>query len=161
MAEIKNLEEIIQTIVPLRTSGSQIVLANGAFDLFHVGHLRYLKGAKAEGDILVVAINSDSSVRAAKGSERPIVPQDERAEIISALSCVDFILIFSDLNVERIIRELRPDIHAKGTDYTADSVPEAEIVRSVGGRVAIVGDPKDHSTTETLAKLGELEKGEA
>ena len=136
-----------------RQRGRRIVLANGAFDLLHVGHVRYLQGAAAEGDILVVAVNSDHSVRLSKGPDRPVVPEAERAELIAALSGVDHVVVFDDKTVEGILRALRPDVHAKGTDYTADSVPEAALVRSLGGEVRIVGDPKDHSTTEMIRRL--------
>ena len=136
-----------------RQQGRRIVLANGAFDLLHVGHVRYLQGAAAEGDILVVAVNSDHSVRLSKGPDRPVVPEAERAELIAALSGVDHVVVFDDKTVEGILRALRPDVHAKGTDYTADSVPEAALVRSLGGEVRIVGDPKDHSTTEMIRRL--------
>jgi rfaE bifunctional protein nucleotidyltransferase chain/domain len=125
-------------------------LANGGFDLLHVGHVRYLTGAKALGGRLVVAINSDESVRALKGEGRPIMPADERAEIVAALADVDVVVIFSELNVREIIREIRPDIQAKGTDYTADTVPERDAVTEYGGRVEIVGDPKDHSSSEII-----------
>jgi D-glycero-beta-D-manno-heptose 1-phosphate adenylyltransferase len=136
-----------------RQQGRRVVLANGAFDLLHVGHVRYLQGAAAEGDILVVAVNSDHSVRLSKGPDRPVVPEAERAELIAALSGVDHVVVFDDKTVEGILRALRPDVHAKGTDYTADSVPEAALVRSLGGEVRIVGDPKDHSTTEMIRRL--------
>jgi D-glycero-beta-D-manno-heptose 1-phosphate adenylyltransferase len=133
-----------------RRAGERIILANGNFDLLHVGHVRYLRGAKALGGKLVVAINSDQSVRALKGEGRPIMPEQERAEIVSALADVDAVIVFPELDVRSIIREIRPDIHAKGTDYTADSVPERDVVADCGGRVAIVGDPKDHSTSEII-----------
>ncbi|HEV3513372.1 MAG TPA: adenylyltransferase/cytidyltransferase family protein [Candidatus Sulfotelmatobacter sp.] len=133
-----------------RRAGERITLANGNFDLLHVGHVRYLAGAKALGGKLVVAINSDESVRALKSEGRPIMPQDERAEIVAALADVDAVVIFPELDVRAIIREIRPDIQAKGTDYTADSVPERDAVAEYGGRVAIVGDAKDHSTSEII-----------
>lgn len=133
-----------------RRRGEQIVLANGNFDLLHVGHVRYLREAKALGGRLVVAINSDKSVRALKGEGRPIIPENERAEIVAALSDVDAVVIFAEPDVRAIIREIRPDIQAKGTDYTVDSVPERDAVAEYGGRVAIVGDPKDHSTSEII-----------
>jgi rfaE bifunctional protein nucleotidyltransferase chain/domain len=133
-----------------RRAGERITLANGTFDLLHVGHVRYLRGAKALGGRLVVAINSDESVRALKGEGRPIMPAEERAEIVAALADVDVVIIFPELDVRAIIREIRPDIQAKGTDYTADSVPERDAVTEYGGRVEIVGDPKDHSTTEII-----------
>lgn len=133
-----------------RRAGERVTLANGNFDLLHVGHVRYLRGAKALGGKLVVAINSDESVRALKGEGRPIMPEDERAEIVAALADVDAVVIFPELDVRDIIREIHPDVQAKGTDYTVDSVPERDAVTEYGGRVAIVGDPKDHSTTEII-----------
>jgi rfaE bifunctional protein nucleotidyltransferase chain/domain len=136
-----------------RRAGERITLANGNFDLLHVGHVRYLRAAKALGGKLVVAINSDESVRALKGDGRPIMPADERAEIVAALADVDAVVIFPELDVSAIIREIRPDIQAKGTDYTADSVPERDVVVENGGRVAIVGDRKDHSTSEIVQHL--------
>jgi D-glycero-beta-D-manno-heptose 1-phosphate adenylyltransferase len=133
-----------------RRSGEQIILANGAFDLLHVGHVRYLNAAKTLGGKLMVAVNSDASVRALKGEGRPVIPEQERAEIVAALEAVDAVVIFPELDVRAIIREIRPDIHAKGTDYTADSVPERDAVLECGGRVEIVGDPKDHSSSEII-----------
>jgi rfaE bifunctional protein nucleotidyltransferase chain/domain len=133
-----------------RAAGEHIVLANGNFDLLHVGHVRYLRGAKELGGKLIAAINSDESVRTLKGEGRPIMPAEERAEIVAALSDVDAVIIFPELDVRPLIREIRPDIHAKGTDYTVDSVPERDTVAECGGRVAIVGDSKDHSTGELL-----------
>jgi len=130
-----------------RRAGERIVLANGNFDLLHVGHVRYLRGAKELGGKLVVAINSDESVRTLRGEGRPIMPAEERAEIVAALADVDAVVIFSELDVRGLIREIRPDIQAKGTDYTAESVPERDAVAEYGGRVAIVGDAKDHSTS--------------
>ncbi len=136
-----------------RRAGEHITLANGNFDLLHVGHVRYLQGAKALGGRLVVAINSDESVRALKGENRPVMPEHERAEIVAALADVDAVVIFPELDVRAIIREIRPDIQAKGTDYAVDSVPERDTVAEYGGRIAIVGDPKDHSTSEILRSL--------
>src|SRR6201993_4946098 len=133
-----------------RRNGESITLANGNFDLLHVGHVRYLRGAKALGGRLVVAINSDESVRALKSEGRPIMPAEERAEIVGALADVDAVVIFPELDVRAIIREIHPDIQAKGTDYTAESVPEADVVREYGGRVAIVGDPKNHSASDII-----------
>jgi rfaE bifunctional protein nucleotidyltransferase chain/domain len=138
-----------------RRAGERIILANGNFDLLHVGHVRYLRGAKALGGKLVVAINSDESVRALKGDGRPIMPAEERAEIVAALGDVDAVVIFSELDVRSIIHEIHPDIQAKGTDYTVDSVPERDTVMQYGGRVEIVGDAKDHSTSEIIrSRLG-------
>jgi D-glycero-beta-D-manno-heptose 1-phosphate adenylyltransferase len=148
--KILSREGLRQRVEEWRRAGEQITLANGNFDLLHVGHVRYLHGAKALGGKLVVAINSDDSVRALKGEGRPIMPANERAEIIAALAGIDAVVIFSELDVRAIIREIRPDIQAKGTDYTADSVPERDTVAEYGGRVEIVGDAKDHSTSEIL-----------
>jgi D-glycero-beta-D-manno-heptose 1-phosphate adenylyltransferase len=136
-----------------RSRGEQIVLTNGCFDLLHVGHIRYLHGAKALGGKLVVAINSDASVRKLKGEGRPAMPEGERAEILAALSDVDAIVVFDEPDVRAIIREIHPDVQAKGTDYTRENVPERDEVTAYGGRVEIVGDPKEHSTTEILALL--------
>jgi rfaE bifunctional protein nucleotidyltransferase chain/domain len=136
-----------------RRKGARIVLTNGCFDLFHVGHIRYLAGAKALGDVLIVGINSDEQVRKLKGETRPFMPERERAEIVSALKFVDYVTIFDEPTVTELIRAVRPDFHAKGTDYTTDSVPEREIVKEYGGRVAIVGDPKDHSSTDLIQKV--------
>ncbi len=148
--KILSREELRGRVDEWRRAGLRIILANGNFDLLHVGHVRYLSGAKALGGKLVVAINSDSSVRALKGEGRPIMPQEERAEIVAALTDVDAVVIFPELDVCAIIREIRPDIQAKGTDYTADSVPERDTVAEYGGHVAIVGDPKNHSTSEII-----------
>jgi rfaE bifunctional protein nucleotidyltransferase chain/domain len=141
-----------------RRAGERIVLGNGNFDLLHVGHVRYLRGAKELGGKLVVAINSDESVRTLKGEGRPVMPAEERAEIVAALADVDAVIIFSELDVRALIREIRPDIQAKGTDYTVESVPERDAVAEYGGRVVIVGDPKDHSTSEIIrSRLGPRE----
>lgn len=136
-----------------RRAGRRVVLANGAFDLLHVGHVRYLRAARALGDVLVVAVNADASVRAAKGPSRPAVPEAERAELVAALGCVDAVVVFAEATVAAVIEAVRPDVQAKGTDYTADSVPERAVVERFGGHVAIVGDKKCHSTTATLAAL--------
>lgn len=133
-----------------RRSGDAIILANGCFDLLHVGHVRYLHAAKALGGRLVVAVNSDESVRALKGEGRPLIPAEERAELLAALADVDAVVIFPEPDVRALIHEIHPDVQAKGTDYTADSVPEHDAVRQCGGRVEIVGDPKDHSATEMI-----------
>jgi D-glycero-beta-D-manno-heptose 1-phosphate adenylyltransferase len=138
-----------------RRAGRRITLANGAFDLLHVGHVRYLQAAAEVGDRLVVAINDDAGVRALKGDGRPVVPANERAEIVAALRGVDAVVIFPERDVRELIRELRPDFHAKGTDYTADSVPERDTVAECGGRVVIVGDPKDHSASELIRSARE------
>ena len=152
-ATILDREELIGRVNELRAEGAAIVLANGCFDLFHVGHLRYLEGAAKLGDVLVVAINSDRQARELKGEGRPFTPENERAEIIAALKCVDFVTVFDEPTVEELLLKLKPDFHAKGTDYTVDTVPEREVVRSYGGTVAIVGDPKDHSSTEIIERL--------
>jgi rfaE bifunctional protein nucleotidyltransferase chain/domain len=136
-----------------RKKGERVVLANGCFDILHVGHTRYLAGAKAEGNILVVAVNSDSGVRQLKGLGRPVLPEQERAELVAALADVDYVLVFDEPNVETVLQDLRPDVHAKGTDYTLETVPEREVAKKLGVRVAIVGDPKRHSTKDLLAKL--------
>jgi rfaE bifunctional protein nucleotidyltransferase chain/domain len=148
--KILNRKELRERVEEWRRSGERITLANGNFDLLHVGHVRYLRGAKALGGRLVVAVNSDESVRALKGEGRPVMPADERAEIVAALADVDAVVIFPELDVRAIIQEIRPDIQAKGTDYTTDSVPERDAVTEYGGRVEIVGDPKDHSTSEII-----------
>lgn len=147
--------ELIITVRTARHRGSKIILANGCFDLFHAGHVRYLAGAKALGGLLIVGINSDAQTRKLKGEGRPFMPEQERAEIVSALRSVDFVTIFDEPTVEELIRAIRPDFHAKGTDYTIDTVPEREIVRAMGGNVAIVGDPKDHSSTELIRIVNE------
>jgi rfaE bifunctional protein nucleotidyltransferase chain/domain len=147
--------ELKKRVAEWRVAGERIVLGNGNFDLLHVGHVRYLRGAKALGGKLVVAINSDESVRALKGAGRPVMPAEERAEIVAALGDVDAVVIFPELDVRALIREIRPDIQAKGTDYTVDSVPERDAVAEYGGQVAIVGGAKDHSTSEILrSRLG-------
>jgi len=148
--KILTREQLRRRVEEWRREGEKVTLANGNFDLVHVGHVRYLSGAKALGGKLVVAVNSDESVRALKGEGRPVMPEQERAEIVAALADVDAVVIFPELDVRPIIREIRPDVQAKGTDYTVDSVPERDAVKEYGGRVAIVGDPKDHSTSEIL-----------
>jgi rfaE bifunctional protein nucleotidyltransferase chain/domain len=154
-SKILGREELRGRVEQWRRVGERIVLANGNFDFLHVGHVRYLRGAKELGGKLVVAINSDESVRALKGEGRPVMPAEERAEIVAALGDVDAVVIFSELDVRALIREIRPDIQAKGTDYTVDSVPERDAVAEYGGRVAIVGDSKDHSTSEIIrSRLG-------
>jgi rfaE bifunctional protein nucleotidyltransferase chain/domain len=147
-------QDLLSQIEVDRRAGLSIAFANGIFDLLHVGHVRYLQGARAEADRLVVAINSDKSARGLKGEGRPILDERARAELVGALACVDYVVIFDEATVDRLLKLLTPDVHCKGTDYTADTVPERETVRAYGGRVAIVGDPKDHSTRTLLAKLG-------
>jgi D-glycero-beta-D-manno-heptose 1-phosphate adenylyltransferase len=136
-----------------RRAAAKIVLANGIFDLLHVGHVRYLQGARAEGDVLVVGINSDSSARKLKGEGRPILTERARAALVAALACVNYVVIFDELDVKPLLRELQPDVHAKGTDYTAQTVPESDLAELLGIRVAIVGDPKDHSTRDLLSRM--------
>lgn len=143
-------DQLRQRVDQWRKGGDAITLANGCFDLLHVGHVRYLRAAKQLGGRLIVAINSDDSVRSLKGEGRPLMPAEERAEILASLADVDAVVIFPERDVRALIREIHPDIQAKGTDYTADSVPEADVVREFGGRVEIVGDPKDHSATEII-----------
>lgn len=145
--------DLIIRVTEAQQHGATVVLANGCFDVLHVGHVRYLEGARALGDLLVVAVNSDKQVAILKGSGRPILPERERAQIVASLEPVDLVTIFDEPTVEALLLALRPDIHAKGTDYTAETVPEREVVRSYGGRVAIVGDPKNHSTSQLIAGL--------
>lgn len=154
---ILDREKLVRQIETERKNGAKIILANGCFDLFHVGHIRYLTGAKELGDTLIVGINSDAQVRKLKGENRPFMPEDERAEIVSSIKAVDFVTIFDEPTVEELIRAVRPDFHAKGTDYTPETVPEREIVRECGGQTAIVGDPKDHSSTELIEKVSNVE----
>lgn len=153
MAPVLDRAGLVSFVEAQRSDGRRIVLANGCFDLFHVGHIRYLEGAKALGDILVVGLNSDAQVRSLKGAGRPFMPENERAEIIAALRCADAVTIFHEPTVTELIRAIRPDFHAKGTDYTTETVPEREIIREYGGTVAIVGDPKDHSSTDFLKSI--------
>lgn len=152
-APVLSRDELVERVSDERTAGNRIILTNGCFDIFHAGHVRYLAGAKALGGVLVVGINSDEQVRKLKGEGRPHTPQDERAEIVAALRCVDMVTIFEEPTVTELIRAIRPDFHAKGTDYTADTVPERAIVLEYGGRVAIVGDPKDHSSTDMIRRI--------
>src|SRR5579862_1363430 len=153
--KILNREELKQRVATWRHAGESITLANGCFDLLHVGHVRYLHSAKQLGGRLIVAINSDDSVRALKGEGRPVMPAEERAEILASLADVDAVVIFPERDVRALIREIHPDVQAKGTDYTEASVPEGEVVREYGGRVEIVGDPKDHSATDIIhSRLG-------
>jgi rfaE bifunctional protein nucleotidyltransferase chain/domain len=153
MAPRLGLEEAAEQARAWRAAGKRLVLANGVFDLLHVGHVRYLRAARALGDVLLVALNSDASVRRLKGAGRPIMTEDERAELVGALDPVDAVVIFDDDTVDALIARLRPDVQAKGTDYTEDSVPERDSVRAAGGRVAIAGDPKDHSTRDLIATI--------
>jgi rfaE bifunctional protein nucleotidyltransferase chain/domain len=151
--KIKSLQELKKLAQEYRSSGSKIVFANGCFDLIHAGHIRYLESAKALGNILIVGLNGDVSVAALKGAGRPLQPEAERAEILASMACVDYVLLFDAPTVDGILKELKPDVHAKGTDYTEKSVPERETVLAYGGQVAIAGDPKDHSTRDLIQKI--------
>ena len=144
-----------------REAGRTIVMANGCFDLLHAGHVRYLQGAAAEGDVLVVAVNTDESVRRNKGPGRPLQPEDDRVEVLAAVGCVDYVTTFGESTADAILRALRPHVHAKGTDWTADAVPEVETVREIGGRVAIVGDVKTRSSTDLMERARRLEEADA
>ena len=145
--------DLVQAVARDKAAGRTVALANGCFDLLHVGHVRYLQSAAAEADRLVVAINDDQSVAALKGEDRPVQPAVDRAELVDALRGVDYVIVFGDMTVERLLLLLKPDVHCKGTDYTIDSVPERAVVLSYGGRTAIVGDPKQHNTRELLARI--------
>jgi rfaE bifunctional protein nucleotidyltransferase chain/domain len=153
VGSILSLDALEAVVEEARRDGRSVALANGCFDLLHVGHVRYIQGAAAEADVLVVAINDDESVRRLKGEGRPILGARERAELVAGLRGVDYVVVFDGPTVASVIEAIRPDVHCKGTDYTADSVPERELVRAYGGRVAIVGDPKDHSTRELVSKI--------
>ncbi len=153
-SRILNRDELILRIEQARSTGARIVLANGCFDVLHVGHVRYLAGARELGDVLVVGINSDEQVARLKGAGRPVMPAAERAELVASLESVTYVTIFDEPTVEQLLLTLKPDVHAKGTDYTEETVPERAVVRSYGGRVAIVGDPKDHSTSAILSRIG-------
>jgi rfaE bifunctional protein nucleotidyltransferase chain/domain len=151
--------ELVARLDAERAAGRTIVLANGCFDLIHVGHVRYLEAAAREGDVLVVAINSDESVRRNKGLGRPLVPQDERAEVLAALRCVDYVTVFGEATADDLIRALRPNVHAKGTEWCEDNVPEVATVRAIGGRVAICGDRKSHSSTSLASRAKSIDWG--
>lgn len=151
--KILDEHSLVQRIAADRAAGLQHSFANGCFDLLHVGHVRYLEAARAEADRLIVAVNADSSVRGLKGPGQPVLPERERAELVAALRAVDYVVIFADATVDRLLRVLQPAVHCKGTDYTPDTVPERDVVRAYGGRTAIVGDPKDHSTRDLLARI--------
>ena len=152
-AKILSRPEAVDRLGRKGRGNRRLALANGCFDLLHVGHVRYLQGARKEADLLLVAINSDASVRRLKGEGRPLQPEEDRAEILASLSAVDFVTIFEEDTVVPLIEALEPDVHCKGTDYTEETVPEREAVLSRGGRIAIVGDPKDHATSEMLRRL--------
>jgi rfaE bifunctional protein nucleotidyltransferase chain/domain len=154
-ARILERNRLIARVAIARKGGARVVFANGCFDILHVGHVRYLEAARSLGDILVVGINSDEQVRRLKGEGRPFVPERERAETVASLRAVDYVTVFHEPTVTELLLALRPDIHAKGTDYTEESVPERDVVRSYGGRVQIVGDPKDHSSTEMFRKVND------
>ena len=158
LEKVQRLAEVVEQRERWRAEGKTVALANGVFDLIHVGHVRYLEGAKELADCLVVAVNSDTSTRAYKGPGRPHIPEGERAEMVAALACTDRVMVFDEPNVRNIIRALRPDVHVKGTDYTPDTIPEGDEVRAYGGRVAVAGDPKNHSTTELAQRL-QAERG--
>src|SRR3954453_12616079 len=153
MAMIVTEQELIAAVARERAAGRSIAFANGCFDLLHVGHVRYLQGAAAEADRLIVAVNGDASVAGLKGRGRPILTAADRAELVAALRGVDYVVVFDEPNVERLLQLLKPDVHCKGTDYTVASVPERAVVAAYGGRTAIVGDPKDHATRELLARI--------
>jgi len=153
-SRILHRAELLVRVEEARAAGARIVLANGCFDVLHVGHVRYLAGARALGDILVVGVNSDEQVARLKGAGRPVMVAAERAELVASLDSVTYVTIFDEPTVEQLLLTLKPDVHAKGTDYTEETVPERAVVRSYGGRVAIVGDPKDHSTSEILTRIG-------
>ena len=151
--KIKLLEDLAPIIEQARLGGQTVVFANGCFDLIHVGHVRYLEGARAEADVLVVGVNGDASVRRLKGEGRPLLPAEDRALLVGALRAVDHVVVFDEDDVGRLLLALRPDVHCKGTDYTPETVPERDVVRGYGGRVAIVGDPKQHDTRALVARI--------
>jgi rfaE bifunctional protein nucleotidyltransferase chain/domain len=155
---ISDLTELRGIIEKEKAAGKRIVFGNGCFDIVHVGHVRYLAGAKELGDVLIVAVNDDSSVTGLGKRKEVVTPADERAEIVAALHCVDYVILFGEPTVENLLRSLKPHIHAKGTDYTEDNVPERDIVLSYGGKVAIVGDPKDHSTRDIIKTIKNLQE---
>ena len=158
MGEVVSRADLQTRVADARRSGRTIAFANGCFDLLHVGHVRYLSAAAQEADLLIVAINDDQSVRALKGEGRPILPAADRAELVAALRCVDLVVVFPEPTVGPLLEAIRPDVHCKGTDYTLESVPERDVVRGYGGRIAIVGDPKDHSTRDLLARIAEASR---
>ena len=145
--------ELARIAAEAKSAGRRVVFTNGGFEVLHVGHVRSLQDARSRGDLLVVAVNSDASIRRNKGAGRPVVPAAERVEVLCALSCVDLVTIFDEPTVDALLRKVRPSIHAKGSDYTPETVPERETVREIGAEVAIVGDPKDHSTSDLLERI--------
>ena len=151
--KIGTLEEVKRRVEEARRAGRTVALANGCFDVLHVGHVRYLAGARAEADVLVVGVNGDDSVRRLKGQGRPLLPADDRSVLVAALASVDHVVVFAEDDVAALLLALRPDVHCKGTDYTTETVPEKDVVRSYGGRVAIVGDAKDHDTRRLIEKV--------
>jgi len=153
LAKLGTLDEVVARVQEARAAGRSVALANGCFDILHVGHLRYLEGARAEADVLVAGVNGDASVRRLKGEGRPILDARERALLVAALRAVDHVVVFEEDDVTRLLLALKPDVHCKGTDYTPESVPERDVVRSYGGRVAIVGDAKRHATRELLQRI--------
>lgn len=154
MGEIVSREDLAERVRRGRARGLTFAFANGAFDLLHVGHVRYLDAARREADRLIVAVNDDASIRRLKGPNRPVLPAADRAELVASLRAADYVVIFPEPTVAPLLELLKPDVHCKGTDYTVDTVPERETVKAYGGRIAIVGDPKDHSTTDLLKRLG-------
>jgi len=153
--KIGNRDEIARRVAAARAAGRSVAFANGCFDVLHVGHVRYLAGARAEADLLVVGVNGDDSVRRLKGEGRPVLPESDRAALVAALRSVDYVVVFPEDDVTTLLLALKPDVHCKGTDYTPETVPEREVVRAYGGRIAIVGDAKDHDTRRLLARLRE------
>lgn len=153
MGEVVSREELVARVLRDRAAGRTVAFANGCFDLLHVGHTRYLESAAAEADVLVVAVNDDDTVRGLKGKGRPILAGTHRAELVAALRCVDYVVLFPEPTAGPLLEALRPDVHCKGTDYTLETVPERDIVKAYGGRIAIVGDPKDHSTRDLLGRI--------
>jgi D-glycero-beta-D-manno-heptose 1-phosphate adenylyltransferase len=160
VGQILSEEALSQAVRQARSAGRRIALANGIFDLLHVGHIRYLKAAKQQADLLVVAVNSDASARSLKGPGRPLIPEAERCEILAALECVDYVTVFQQPTAQAVIRAVAPDVHCKGTDYSPETVPEREAVKETGGRVAIVGDPKGHATRDLIRVIVERFRSE-
>jgi D-glycero-beta-D-manno-heptose 1-phosphate adenylyltransferase len=155
MGRVVTEAELVEGVAAERAAGRTIAFANGCFDVLHVGHIRYLAGAAREADRLIVAVNNDASERALKGEDRPLMDEAARAELVAAVRHVDYVVLFGDRSVDRLLQTIKPDVHCKGTDYTVDTVPERDTVKAYGGRIAIVGDPKNHSTRDLVAKLRE------